>query len=367
MQLTRHTMAGAAALLALLPLAPGGAQDRKDTDRAREERRVEIRRVPGAVTYARAAAAPRAVLGVTLGASGNARDTLGVLVSMLSEGGPAEKAGLEEGDRIQAINGVNLRLSAADADDEEMAGLAQRRLTRELAKVKPGDDVELRVLHGSQVRTVRVKTANSEEFYQRSGSGSAQWRDAQENRAALGVSLGGSGSRRDTLGVLVTGADDDGPAAKAGIYEGARIAEINGVNLRVAREDVEDAWASSSRAQRLQRELRKVKAGDDVTLRVWQDGRYRSVQVKTVKASELPRRRMMFIGDAPMPPMPAMPSMPRMPATPPVPPMPELRLEGMRLEGLREFEQRLPELRLRLDGMREQLRMMPRGRMLVSV
>jgi hypothetical protein len=210
---------------------------------------------------------------------------------------------------------------------------------------------------------VRVKTANSEEFYKRQSA--TVYRDAQENRAALGVSLGGSGSRRDTLGVLVTGVDDEGPAAKAGIYEGARIAEINGVNLRVAREDVEDAWASSSRAQRLQRELRKVKAGDDVSLRVWQDGRYRAVQVKTVKASELPRRRMMFIGDAPMPPMPPMPAMaPMAPMAPmpAVPPMPEVRLEG-----LREFQQRLPELRMRLDGMREQLRMMPRGRMLVSV
>ncbi|HEY0996739.1 MAG TPA: PDZ domain-containing protein [Gemmatimonadaceae bacterium] len=358
MQLTRHTMAGAVALLSLIALAPAGAQDTKAPERGREERRVEIRRGPGGVYVARTAA-PRAVLGVTIGASGNLRDTLGVLVSMLSDDGPAEKAGIEEGDRIQAINGVSLRLSAADADDEEMAGLGQRRLTRELAKVKPGDDVELRVLHANQVRTVRVKTANSEEFYKRASA--AVWRDEQENRAALGIAIGSTGSRRDTLGVLVTGADDEGPAAKAGIFEGARIAEINGVNLRVAKEDVEDGWASSSRAQRLQRELRKVKAGDNVTLRVWQDGQYRTVQVKTVKASELPRRRMMFIGDgiAPMPPMPPMPAMAPMA---PRPPMPEIRLEG-----LRELEQRLPELRLRLDGMREQLRMMPRGRMLVSV
>jgi predicted metalloprotease with PDZ domain len=361
MQLTRHTMAGAVALLSLIALAPAGGQDTRDRDRAQEERRVEIRRGPGSVYVARTAA-PRAVLGVTIGASGNLRDTLGVLVSMLSEDGPAAKAGIEEGDRIQAINGVSLRPSAADADDEAMAGLGQRRLTRELAKVKPGDDVELRVLHGTQVRTVRVKTANSEEFYKRATA--TVWRDEQENRAALGIAIGGTGSRRDTLGVLVTGADDEGPAAKAGIIEGARIAEINGVNLRVAKEDVEDGWASSSRAQRLQRELRKVKAGDNVTLRVWQDGQYRTVQVKTVKASELPRRRMMFIGDgiAPMPPMPPMPAMAPMGPIAPRAPMPEIRLEG-----LRELEQRLPELRMRLDGMREQLRMMPRGRMLVSV
>ncbi len=359
MQPTRIPRAGAVALLTLVTLSPAGAQDKPGTERAREERRVEVRRVPGGVTIYRGSAGPRAVLGLTLSASGTARDTLGVLVSAISEDGPAEKAGLEEGDRIQAINGVNLRLSAADAADDEMAGLAQRRLTRELAKAKPGDEVELRVLHGNQLRTARVKTANSEELYKRASA--AVWRSEQEDRAALGIAIGSTGSRRDTLGVLVTGADDEGPAAKAGIYEGARIAEINGVNLRVAREDVEDGSAGSSRAQRLQRELRKVKAGDNVTLRIWQDGQYRTVQLKTVKASELPRRRMMFMGEgiAPMPPMPAMAPMV---AVPPMPAAPEIRFEG-----LRELQLRLPELRMQLDGMRQQLRMMPRGRMIVSV
>lgn len=362
MQPTRHTRAGAVALLALITLSPAGAQDRPSTGRARTERRVEVPHMPGGTSICRVSARPRAVLGFTLSASGNARDTLGVLVSALTDGGPAEKAGLEEGDRIQAINGVNLRLSAADAEDAGMAGLAQRRLTRELSKVAPGDDVELRVMHGNQLRTVRVKTANSEEFYK--GSSTALWRGEQEDRAALGIAIGSTGSRRDTLGVLVTGADDEGPAAKAGVYEGARIAEINGVNLRVATEDVEDGWAGFSRVQRLQRELRKVKAGDNVTLRVWQNGQYRTVPLKTVKASELPRRRLMFMGEgiAPMPPMPPMPAMVPMAPMPSVPAVPDLRIEG-----LREFQQQLPELRMQLERMREQLRMMPRRRTLVSV
>src|SRR5881394_3880938 len=58
----------------------------------------------------------RAVIGITT-ATGSRRDTLGVLVSSVTAGSPAEKAGLEEGNRIASINGVNLKVAAADVDD----------------------------------------------------------------------------------------------------------------------------------------------------------------------------------------------------------------------------------------------------------
>src|SRR5687767_8291453 len=159
--------------------------------------------------------ADRAVIGITT-ASGSARDTLGVLVSSVTPGGPAEKAGLEEGNRIATINGVNLKLAPADVGDWDMSGLLTRRLTRELGKVKAGSDVELRVYSSGQVRTVKVKTVTYDSLY----PSVRRTRRDFEDRAALGVSLGSSGSRRDTLGVLVLWLDDDGPAAKAGIEEG---------------------------------------------------------------------------------------------------------------------------------------------------
>ena len=43
-----------------------------------------------------------------------------------------------------------------------------------------------------------------------------------------------TGSSRDTLGVFVMSVEDGGPAAKAGIEEGTRIASINGVDVRGA-------------------------------------------------------------------------------------------------------------------------------------
>jgi len=245
----------------------------------------------------------RAVIGVTT-ATGSARDTLGVLVTSITPGGPAERAGIEEGNRIASVNGVNLKLAPADVGDWDMASATSRRLTRELGKLKPGDEAELRVYSSGQTRTLRLKTVASDSLNRRR----RVTREALDERAAIGVSLGSTGSRRDTLGILIMGLEDDGPAAKAGLEEGNRIAAINGVDLRVSRDDAGDEHMSSARVRRLHRELEKVKAGDEVTLRIYGDGRTRDVRVRTVKMADLPRRRAMIFGGvvAPMPPMPPM-------------------------------------------------------------
>jgi len=249
----------------------------------------------------------RAVIGITT-SSGSVRDTLGVLIGSITAGGPAEKAGLEEGNRIAAINGINLRLAAADAGDWDMSSVMSRRLTREMGKVKAGSDVELRIYSGGgQFRTVKVKTVPYDSLYRTT----RRTRFDADDRAALGVSLGSSGSKRDTLGVLVMWLDDDGPAAKAGLEEGNRIAAINNVDLRVSRDDAGDEMISGVKAQRLHRELEKLKPGDEVELRVYGDGTTRTVKLKTVAASTLSRRgRSIFMGTAPrvapMPPMPPM-------------------------------------------------------------
>src|SRR5215213_1478518 len=79
----------------------------------------------------------RAVIGVSLSPTGTARDTLGVFVSRVTPKGPAESAGIVEGDRIVSINGIDLRVNAADAGDSYAAGLPSRRLTRDVTNLKP--------------------------------------------------------------------------------------------------------------------------------------------------------------------------------------------------------------------------------------
>lgn len=262
---------------------------------ARPER-IEIERVAPQVRVRaiQVARAPRAVLGITT-SDGGKGDTLGVLVASVTADGPAARAGLAEGARIQAIGGVSLRITPADADDPLVRDLGVRRLTRELGGKKPGDEVELRVLDGNATRSVRVRLADPDSLYRTReavGRGMAPaMRAAMANRATLGIEVGATGSRRDTLGVFVLRADDEGPAAKAGLVEGSRIAAIGGVDLRVAAADAGDDLVARSRVQRLMRALADVKPGDEVELRVWTNGQHRTLRVRTVPADSLRRSR----------------------------------------------------------------------------
>jgi len=236
----------------------------------------------------------RAAIGIST-SSGGMRDTLGLLVQSVTAGGPADKAGIEEGNRIVSIKGVSLKLSPADAGEGDMDGIAQRRLIRELEKIKAGDEVELRVWAGGQTKTVKVKTVAVEDLPSRTRS----VRRELDERPAIGMSLSATGSRRDTLGMLVVRVTTDGPAEKAGIVEGDRLSAINGVSLRVASEDAGDGYMSSARMNRYRRELGKVTLGEDVELRVLSGGQTKTIRVKPVRAADLPRDRggVMIIGD----------------------------------------------------------------------
>jgi serine protease Do len=259
----------------------------------------------------------RAALGIST-SSGGMRDTLGLLVSSVTAGGPADKAGIEEGNRLVSINGVNLRLSAADAREGDMDGIVNRRLIRELERIKAGDDVDLRVWTGGQTKTVKVKTVAVEDLPSRMRTA----RRELEDRPALGLSLSATGSRRDTLGMLVVRVTTDGPAEKAGIVEGDRVSAINGVGLRVAAEDAGDGYMSSARMNRYRRELTKTSVGEDVELRVLSNGQSKTISIKPVRAGDLPRDRgsVMIIGDGAVSIGDMFPALPAI-AIPPIAPM----------------------------------------------
>lgn len=279
---------------------------------AQSRARIEQDRRPTVYRYSNEDSRDRAFLGISTGMSG-IRDTLGLLITAITAGGPAEKAGLEEGNRIAGINGTSLRVSREDAEEPEIPGLMSRRLIRELRRVKPGEEVILTLWSGGRFRDLKVKTGavpEPESLMRRS-------RLDTEDRAVIGLNVQGTGTRRDTLGLFVIRVAPDGPAEKAGIIEGDRIASINGVDVRVSRDDAGDRFVSSAKAIRFSRELRKLKAGDGVELRVLSsNGQPRAVKVTTVRAADLRSERgsgSMFFGgegwDMAAPPM--LPGAPR--------------------------------------------------------
>ncbi len=223
----------------------------------------------------------RAVIGVSTTNSSSSRDTLGVLVATVRTGGPADKAGIEEGNRIASINGVSLRLAAADVGDDQMAGVLSRRLTRELDKLKPGDEVDLQIYANGQMKNVKIKTIAPEDLDDRMRR--------MDDRPTLGLNLASTGSARDTIGVFVMGVEDGGPAAKAGIEEGSRIASINGVDLKGRKVEDEDYVFRRSNVTKLGDEVSRLKPGDVADLRVYYNGQYRNVKVPVGKMGDLPR------------------------------------------------------------------------------
>lgn len=113
----------------------------------------------------------RAALGIQLTSTGSARDTIGVFVARVTPKGPAENAGIVEGDRIVSINGIDLRVNSADAGDDYASGLPTRRLTREVQKLTPGSAVTLRVYTGGRTRDVRVTTGRAYDLQGRGSPG----------------------------------------------------------------------------------------------------------------------------------------------------------------------------------------------------
>ena len=163
---------------------------------------------------------------------------------------------------------------------------------------------------------------------------------AMAKRAALGLELRTTGTRRDTLGVFVEAVTPKGPAEAAGIVEGDRIAAINGVDLRTTSADTEDSYTNGLASHRLAREVQKLTPGTRVTLRIYSGGRFRDVQVTTGKASDVMRlgNRFNF----------------RMPD------MGEMEFDG---PGMMRFAPEMQMMREQLPMIREQIEPMLRERM----
>jgi serine protease Do len=347
-----------------------------------EEREVRVMRAPGGVTVLRGAPANRAVLGVMLG-EGSRADTAGVTLEEVQPNGPAAKAGLKAGDVITQINGVSLKVAREDAEDLALTGLAQRRLQRVMAKATPGDAITLQVRSGSSTRTVAVKAVSPndlqageervvERVITRGPDGEVVERRRGAPRGMVGLSIGGAGNRRDTLGLFINSVVPDGPAEKAGIVEGERIAAVNGVDVRVPREDTDDMQAASARVDRFVREVQKVEPGKTLTLRVYGSGRYRDVTVTAAAATDLPNEGVSIrMGDGefrvrtPRPPMsPASPRQPRIFEFNSDGPRARIRVDGeaVELDGM-QIEQMMEQmgrtLRDRFRGMELELRDAP--------
>lgn len=130
----------------------------------------QIRRVPGDVSTSRRgrtpvaeadAPDPRTLLGLVVGTSGTDRDTLGLLVTQVLRDGPAERAGIDEGNRLAEIDGVSLRVDPADIGRSGPGDAAMRRLAHTLSGLRDAEQATLRVYGGGRYRSVTVQLSGA--------------------------------------------------------------------------------------------------------------------------------------------------------------------------------------------------------------
>jgi Do/DeqQ family serine protease len=141
-------------------------------------------------------------------------DVRGALVSSVSEGSPAAKAGVERGDVIVSVDGETV--SDANALRNRVAGTA------------PGTSLALGVVRSGESKTLRATLRALEP----EKTADARGGHAESGRLGLTVRPVSPEDARElqldsAKGLLVAEVDPDGPAAAAGLEPGDVIQEVN--------------------------------------------------------------------------------------------------------------------------------------------
>ncbi len=135
----------------------------------------------------------------------------GALVSQVIKDGPAEKAGIKQGDIIQEFDGKEIE----DFGD----------LPRIVASTPVGKDVTIKVFRNGQVISLQATVAEMEEPTEvaKAPSSKPLGIAVQDITPEIARSLG----LETAIGVVVTAVEPGSPAAKAGIRRGDVIHEVN--------------------------------------------------------------------------------------------------------------------------------------------
>jgi serine protease Do len=137
----------------------------------------------------------------------------GALVSDVTSGGPAEKAGIRSGDVIVGFNGKEIN------DEHE--------LPQAVGSTKPGKTVNLRLLREGKEMTIAVTIAEMEGEPGKPAGGHDLSKNLGLTVQDFTPELAQRFGIENTKGVLVTGVEDGSPAEDAGFKEGDIVRQIN--------------------------------------------------------------------------------------------------------------------------------------------
>lgn len=188
----------------------------------------------------------------------NLPSVAGVLVNGVTEGSPAARAGLREGDIIYSVEGVVVP--------------SPNGLQNLIARKRPRDEVTLRVYRDRSPRDIKVQLGEAPIAPAETPAPAPAPPAAEEK---LGITVGELTpelARRweypEPGGVVVTEVTPLGPAARRGIVAGVKILEIDGEAVKTPGD--------------VRRILQKVSGGTVVSVRIgFADGSTRIVTIRT--------------------------------------------------------------------------------------
>jgi len=166
------------------------------------------------------------------------KDDQGCVVAQIMPGGPAEKAGIQEGDLIRAVGGT----PTLDVDKlREVVAAAQPGNEVEIALVRAGREQKIKVAIGEQPAGERNWAEESAESSTSEDLGLSIQELTPELANALDLP-------EDLKGLIVTDVTDDGPAAKAKppVQRNDVILEVNGASVK----SLEDFDAAVQKARK---------------------------------------------------------------------------------------------------------------------
>ena len=145
------------------------------------------------------------------------KDEKGALVADVTEGGPAEKAGIKRGDVIVSFDGKEVN---------EM-----RDLPYMVASTPVGKTVTVEVVRNGQMKSLQVKIGELKEEKESQAVSQAE-PDLGMTVEEITPELAGKFGISDTSGLVVVQVGDDTPAAEAGIMPGDVILEVDQVPMK---------------------------------------------------------------------------------------------------------------------------------------
>ncbi|PIE35091.1 MAG: serine peptidase, partial [Gammaproteobacteria bacterium] len=142
----------------------------------------------------------------------------GALVASVSDGGPADKGGIEQGDVILEFNGRPVPTSSS--------------LPPLVGAVAPGEEVEVTVMRGGKERTLEVTIDALDVEHRQAGAGGSPG----SSSAPLGLSIRPLDNEELAdlgveSGVLVAGVEPGSPAEMAGFRQGDILLSIDNVAI----------------------------------------------------------------------------------------------------------------------------------------